>query len=456
MGRIQYSCRSCRRNLSLNNVVLPLFCSCGTQIDTPNIHVDVQRMAKNDVVTFGVGDAIAEILGELAIEEKAGCNCKTLRQILNAWNIDGCRRNEQWIVEQLERNAATWSVAEKAFIAIRNVSNPIVRAAAFGANFYKTVLYEAIHRVEKRNESKRFRLCVPSYAKLAVGVFAAVHNVIGGTETYWQMLHSQIGVAGLVTPQLPKQTAAAFWVGWGDVSIKELCSSVDALIVWGITDADEQTRGPRRIAIHHGSLQSTWANSVFENQLQWCEDAIAINAEVAEKYGVKYLPNAVDKSRIVGEPYDKTDRVVFWNHREALEKRPWLVRRIAERLPDGWVLVATLPIERSSPKLRCVGQIDHPGRWLSTADVFLSTASQEGFGFSVAEAFAAGVPVVSSRCGIANDEVAEIVDSENVDEWVAAILRAGRKVELAKQWVEANCSVETWTNHWSSMLAKSS
>jgi glycosyltransferase involved in cell wall biosynthesis len=129
------------------------------------------------------------------------------------------------------------------------------------------------------------------------------------------------------------------------------------------------------------------------------------------------------------------------------------VRRIAEVLPDDWMIVASLPPERESRNLACIGQVDHPGDWLATADVFLSTASQEGFGYSVAEAMAAGVPVVSSPFGIAADsQLVEQVDSEDPQAWVDAILRAGPKADRAKRYIDEHHSIEAWAAAWQKLL----
>jgi len=117
------------------------------------------------------------------------------------------------------------------------------------------------------------------------------------------------------------------------------------------------------------------------------------------------------------------------------------------------VIVASLPRERSGDRLHCVGQVDHPGDWLATADVFLSTAEQEGFGYSVAEAMAASVPVVSSPYGIAADpQLVEQVHSEDPKAWVDAILRAGPKAAAAKQYIDEHHSVEAWAAAWQNLL----
>jgi len=292
------------------------------------------------------------------------------------------------------------------------------------------------------------------YTPGRLGVYSVVHNRIGGTETFWRTLNKMIGIAGMATPQQPKAKSIYYPVFAGDEAIGELAANVDALLVWGITGKDEVTRGPVRIAMHHGSLRSQWANAVFEDELKWCERAVAINEEVARHYGVEYIPNAVELETVANaqKPY-RGKKVVVWLHRDAQEKRPHLARKIADTLPDEWIMVATLPRERSTTKLQAIGQTEEISHWLGLADVFLSTSDQEGFGLSMAEAMLAGVPVVSSPFGLAeNPAIADQVHSEDVAEWVSAILKAGSKVETAKAYVANNHSPDVIAKKWTNFL----
>lgn len=288
------------------------------------------------------------------------------------------------------------------------------------------------------------------FSKGKLGVASVVFNQVGGTETYWRNLHKMFGLAGIATASAPKARSTLFPVFGGDEALEELADSVDTLIVWGLTKKQEATQGPKRIAIHHGSLNSVWANSVFEDELAWCEDAVAINQEVAEHYGVKYIPNALDLDSV--KPMIKrasSEKTVVWLHRDAPEKRPWLARRIAEALPQGWKMIATMPPERTTSKLIAIGKTEQVADYLAQADVFLSTSDQEGFGLSMAEAMAAGVPVVASPFGLGADlRLVEQVQTEDVGDWIAAILRAGSKTDYAAEFVRSNYSLERVKKIW--------
>lgn len=288
-----------------------------------------------------------------------------------------------------------------------------------------------------------------------LGVYSVVYNNVGGTETYWKALNKMIGLAGMAVSSAPRSSLAEFPVYGGIEAIEELAATVKVLLIWGVTGKDKITRGPKRVAIHHGSIQSTWANSVFEDQLKWCEDAVAINEQVAKHYGVRYIPNVVDFQSMPKKVKQDEDKIVLWLHRDATEKRPELARRIAGALPDGWRMVATMGVERADKKLTAIGQTREVAKQLSHADVFLSTADQEGFGLSVAEAMLAEVPVVSSPHGLGtNSDIVEQVHSTNVSDWVAAILKAGSKVEAAKQFIEENYSPARIKLLWQEALSE--
>ncbi|MFI5178182.1 MAG: N-acetyl-alpha-D-glucosaminyl L-malate synthase BshA [Vicinamibacterales bacterium] len=84
-------------------------------------------------------------------------------------------------------------------------------------------------------------------------------------------------------------------------------------------------------------------------------------------------------------------------------------RRVRERLPARLVLVGDGPdrpdVERRIAALGLTADVDVVFEqqdlvpWLSSADVFLLTSSQESFGLAALEAMACGTPVVAARVG---------------------------------------------------------
>lgn len=315
-----------------------------------------------------------------------------------------------------------------------------------------------------KNERKAYydKLLIHKYDKGRIGIVSICYNQIGGTETYWKMLSKYIKISGVAVDgiQINNNTDIHIPIYYGKHAIFELANVVNYLIIWGIKDLNykQLTDGPKRIAIHHGCLSSEWDNLIFENQLKWCEYGVAINKEVATYYKVKHIENTVDISRIYGQPYKKNKKIVLWIHRNSKEKRPLLAKEIAKNLPRDWLMVATLPAEMQiDNKLLCIGNINHPGNWLQTADVFLSTADKEGFGYSVAEALMANLPVVTAPVGIGlNNSLCWQVNSTNPKDWIKTIITAQENYKDKKQsinrWKLSN-TVDIWKNNWENFLS---
>jgi glycosyltransferase involved in cell wall biosynthesis len=75
-------------------------------------------------------------------------------------------------------------------------------------------------------------------------------------------------------------------------------------------------------------------------------------------------------------------------------------------------------------------------------DVFLSTSSYEGFGIALVEAMAAGLPVVSTRVGGADDvvvdgETGRLVELEDTKGLVAAVIALVDDADLRRAWGDA-------------------
>jgi hypothetical protein len=63
--------------------------------------------------TLGVGDVLTGIMKELGIREKENCSCKSTAAKMNQWGVEGCEQNREWIVQQLESNAALAKLDEQ-------------------------------------------------------------------------------------------------------------------------------------------------------------------------------------------------------------------------------------------------------------------------------------------------------------------------------------------------------
>ena len=90
----------------------------------------------------------------------------------------------------------------------------------------------------------------------------------------------------------------------------------------------------------------------------------------------------------------------------------------------------------------------HPGDWLSVASCFLSTSTTDGFGLSVAEAIAAGIPVVSSPVGIASrpDLAITVPIDACPSEWAAAIVSSDQHVLPSRELFSLSEHLADWTS----------
>lgn len=90
------------------------------------------------------------IMEELGIKAKINCTCKELAKKMDELGVLGCEMQRDWIVQQLEANAAKWSWLEVLQIAASNVANPLALSIAFRGNIYHALLDEAISRAKAR------------------------------------------------------------------------------------------------------------------------------------------------------------------------------------------------------------------------------------------------------------------------------------------------------------------
>jgi D-inositol-3-phosphate glycosyltransferase len=153
----------------------------------------------------------------------------------------------------------------------------------------------------------------------------------------------------------------------------------------------------------------------------------------------RYQPSAIartDVRRLLGISADRP--LVVWAGRVDTLKRPLdavAVGRAVQRLhPDAVLLMAgggsLLDKVRAAGAgeewLRVPGYVDDLAALLAAADVYLSTSAYEGFGLSVAEALACGVPAVSTRAGgvidVVDDRVTgRLVPVGDIDALAAAV-----------------------------------
>jgi len=323
-----------------------------------------------------------------------------------------------------------------------------------------------------------------------VGFIAAAYCRIGGTETFHQTLLprlSRVRPAGFVATAFAggdprKLGPVPFGVGLD--AARELAQSCDVVVSWGIDNLIEllPVERPAVVVVHHGGPESSWSNQLIASQWESWDRAVCVSEVAADVvrsavrdvslYPVDVIPNAVDPIRYMptSDPeygrviygLDKGRNYVLWAARMSPEKRVRVAIEAAKRLPDGWQMVFCgegqelgAVTRESDHRIRYIGSPEYLGDLFAVSSVFLSTAEMEGFGLSMAEAMAAGVPVAATQRGIASEPISELIDERcSADDVVDAIMRASRreKVDAAMRHTLQEWSVDTFVDRWETAI----
>ena len=312
-----------------------------------------------------------------------------------------------------------------------------------------------------------------------VGFLSAAYMPLGGTETFHRSLIPRLkkpfDITGFV--------ATAFHGGNGELlkvpystgieAAVDLAAKCDILVTWGVQNLETilpQDR-PKVIAVHHSDWSSGWNNELVLNQLDVIDEVVCVNEHTAGKlaaYGkpVHHIPNAIDPMRVTpsGKQHHlrsqfripEESKIVLFGHRLSSEKRPVLALQIANELPPGWVMVIAGDgperdiVSEVSDRVRVVGLCESLADWLAISSCFLSLSTFEGFGLSIGEAMAAGVPTVSTPVGIAPGLATTLPIDSTVAEWAAAIVNSTVRIE-AKEIIQ-RFSVDRMVDAWKTTI----
>ena len=360
----------------------------------------------------------------------------------------------------------------------------------------------------------------------AVGFLAVCFAPIGGTETWHRLLLprlQQVAVLGFVSTWLYGGDTSGLGcpVGHGIEAARELASSVDVLVEWGVRDLASvlpTRRRPRVVSVHHGDTQSQWSRNMIRERLSIADVVACVNADVAgqlRSQGVTavHLPNAVESppdslvshAKLEKGPFltpylhaggrvpttnsprashmtpaaghasrdpaaefgGVGSRRVLWLGRFSSEKRPVLAVEIARTMPDvefrfvgaGAELDAMRAESRGAPNVSIAPAVPSPWEELASAACFLSTSDQEGFGLSIAEAMLAGVPVVSTPCGVAATAglCQQVAIDAPIGDWVRAIEETlatpdAKQIGAARAWIERAHNPANVVAQWERLL----
>lgn len=271
-------------------------------------------------------------------------------------------------------------------------------------------------------------------------------------------------------------------VSIGSEACRSVADRCDILLTWGVDGLDRwyRERPDKPIAfVLHGD--GPWSAHLVTGARRWADRIVAVgDAPLSICPEATMIANGVDLTRcerdlaertrlrrVLGIPQDAI--VVGQIGRMVGEKDPAAVgRAVGELGPAAWgLLVGNGPQEIVDRARRAAGgrlvhlpaQQDISGP-LSAMDAFLFSSHSEGFGLALVEAWAAGVPTVSTVVGVAmrhRDLVTAVpinADGASLASAVqAAISPAGRRiVRRARTVASQEYSAERMAAEWRGLL----
>jgi hypothetical protein len=407
----RFSCPFCRTSYRLEVKVLPFYCSCGKRLDEITYAEPapiLSRAERRSAVKVATPDLPCMYRGQPLREINCGCSGKP--------KIYECSKHGEAYLRKLPK---------------------MTKEMVAGCTM-------CLDCDDRRH-----------FPDAKIGFLLQVFNQSGGMETWAKILIEEVlgkSYSGIYATK-SNCTDSSLRICLDLESQASLVDASEIVLVWGqipnLQAIIQEFPDKKFLAVHHGSLLSTWAQQAFGEALPFCHGGIAVNEDVARHWNVTYLPNPIADSgvRSIGSTDGKVR--ILWNHRWSIEKQPELMMQIAEALPAEYEVFVSAPRGTKLPS-NCVNIGQHPSNvnHLKSADIFLSTANQEAFGYSMAEAALARVPVVCGPFGIGPSIAAQIVESSDPSDWVTAITEVDRSgCEQVAQWVmqhHGQAAINAW------------
>lgn len=364
------------------------------------------------------------------------------------------RVHEQQISEKLNDN---WGDLSKKLVDYRDNNITIKRKTK--STHCKCSVAGLCPKNKKLMSTIEFQNCGNPDFKPKIGIISECYNGVGGVETWikslCELFPSKIG--GVYSRHDPDDSIYDLGVnvsGPKIESIVDFSRNYSTILLWG-NFYNENFRDTPVFCVNHNDLNADWATNWFKNQIKFCNNSIAVNKEVADKFNSLYIPNAVLKSRITFVK-PKRRKTVLWGHRFSPEKRPELAIEIARTMKDYKFIFCGTHLERYNHEFpdNCVhiGDASNLVDVMQDSSVFLSTSSMESFGYSIAEAICSNLPVVSSSTGVSIKYADKLVDTTRIIDWENAIRSVDGKPAKYRKEVMAEFGEETFFNNWNNFF----
>lgn len=316
----------------------------------------------------------------------------------------------------------------------------------------------------------------------------------GGTAVYHEMICKVLQdcghdvTVGIPFPERePWEVPQSLKTAWGLKDCLRELSSSGVWILWHVGTlldlkaiVKQQKKRPRIISVNHSSSEAVWATrsikleSKVSNAIVCVsrEGLAAIDHDQINKTRIIYP--AIDQSRL--KPFstaskmreylglEQGDKTLLYLGRICTEKGIEFAIDAVRYLPDQWKLLIVGDCNKKfglgplfgNWKVRFCGPTSFPGDYFQFVDCMISPSRSEGFGMSVVEAIASGVPTVAHRVGALKEvEAGTIVSIDcSARDYANAVLVATDDASKSVRDKEAvSCfSCDVFAKQWSQVI----
>ncbi len=356
--------------------------------------------------------------------------------------------------------------------------------------------YASVIAAEQRLESTGKRHSIPNKdtTGLRVGLLTPVLDFPGGTEEWLhcfvkyltKLTCSGIAVFSAQSNRLEiAKFAAKIPVVVGAGSVKMLADHSDVLVMWGMDALPYWLPEPpcKTVLVIHGTAD--WSKWIADTTGPRVDAVVGVSEAACDLFpGMTAIINGVDIDRCTPKPREReyirgqwgvkpAERVLGFLGRMVPEKDPCAIAYAVRSLPPGWKgLICGKPdsalldeCHRIAPdKIMVYPATDKVGQVLAGLDCFMSASEHEGFGLSLVEAWAAGVPTVTTDVGIVPEaqrkygRLTHLVKYRSGGDVLAKAVLAAVKnktvTEQAKKVARTHYSADRMVAQWEDFLLK--